>query len=368
MIAPRLARCHRYLALALGPLAALVALAGSALVFRDELTALFTPAVVVAPAPPAADVYQRILLAARRMEPAARAVEIIPARHPDRAWEIAIDSPHGARSAFVDPRDGRVLADGARRTLPFAVLFRLHSRLLAGNAGKGAVALAGGALLFLALSGAVLWWPRSWKGAFRVRLHGNRIALSNDLHRCVGATFAVFLAVNALIGVAMVYDAAASGLVNALARSPDPPPLPAVRPGVPRPLDELVAAARRAFPEGRVSRVVVREGMPVRVRSLAPGDQDTHGMNRIDVDPATARVLRVSRLASLPPGNAMYEWLYPLHTGRLLGLPYRTLLALAGLAPTLSLVTGILVWRSRAARRRVARPAASADSSRSTTV
>jgi len=46
----------------------------------------------------------------------------------------------------------------------------------------------------------------------------------------------------------------------------------------------------------------------------------------------------------------MYEWLYPLHTGTLLGLPYRIALLIAGLAPLVSLVTGFILWRSKAKR------------------
>jgi uncharacterized iron-regulated membrane protein len=50
----------------------------------------------------------------------------------------------------------------------------------------------------------------------------------------------------------------------------------------------------------------------------------------------------------------MFEWLYPLHTGKLVGTPYRMLLVLAGCVPLLSLVTGLIVWRSKAARSRAA--------------
>jgi uncharacterized iron-regulated membrane protein len=77
-------------------------------------------------------------------------------------------------------------------------------------------------------------------------------------------------------------------------------------------------------------------------------------MNRIYVDAASATVLRASLLERLAPGNAMFEWLYPLHTGKLLGMPYKVVLVLAGLVPLLSLVTGLIVWRSRAAPRRAA--------------
>ena len=115
-----------------------------------------------------------------------------------------------------------------------------------------------------------------------------------------------------------------------------------------RPLDDLVAAANGTFPEGRVVRVAVREGAPVLVRKRLAGENDTHGMNRIFVDGATGEVVAARALDFQPPGNRIYEWIYPLHTGTLVGWPYRLLLVLAGLAPLASLATGLILWRSRA--------------------
>jgi uncharacterized iron-regulated membrane protein len=115
-----------------------------------------------------------------------------------------------------------------------------------------------------------------------------------------------------------------------------------------RPLDDLVAAANRAFPDGRVARVVVREGLPVMVRKRIAGENDTKGMNRIYVDGATGTVVAARALQRQPPGNRIYEWIYPLHTGKLVGWPYQAVLLLAGLAPLVSLTTGLILWRSRA--------------------
>src|SRR5205814_150677 len=89
-------------------------------------------------------------------------------------------------------------------------------------------------------------------------------------------------------------------------------------------------------------------------------ENDTHGMNRIFVDGATGEVVAARALDFQPPGNRIYEWIYPLHTGTLVGWPYRLLLVLAGLAPLASLATGLILSRSRAepgsgSRRRAAR-------------
>jgi uncharacterized iron-regulated membrane protein len=89
-----------------------------------------------------------------------------------------------------------------------------------------------------------------------------------------------------------------------------------------------------------------------------PADNDTHGMNRIFVDGVTGEVLAALPLDRQPPGSAMYEWIYPLHTGKLVGSPHRIVLLLAGLVPVISLATGLILWRSKSKRKKDARPAA----------
>lgn len=351
MTSPGLVRVHRWVALGLGAFIALVTAAGAALAFRDELTPLATPQVVVPARERAPDGYQRMLDAARSLEPAARAFDLTPAARADRATEVIVRGPERDRHLYFDPHDARLVADSERQPMPFVTMYRLHKELLAGTRGVYAVGVAGIALAFLAISGLVLWWPRAWKYALRLRLGGNRVAVSFDLHRLAGVTFAAFLLANALIGVAMTFDEATARTVNALVGWRDPlPAAGSVSPGPAKPLDALVAAAQAAIPEGRVSRIQVRDGSALTVRKVRPGENRTNGMNRILVDPASGTVMQVRALAELGPGRSMYEWLYPLHTGTLVGLPYRAVLLIAGLAPLLSLATGIILWRSKAKR------------------
>lgn len=373
MTSPGLVRVHRWVALSLGALVVLMGLTGALLVFREELTAVFTPAVKVSAQPVPPGEYQRILAAARRVEPNATSLDIVPSGRADRAAEVILHRPGAERHLFVDPHDATVVADSDREWLPFATFFELHRRFMLGAPGEYAVGIAGFALAFMAVSGLVLWWPRKLKYAFRVRWDGNRLAVSYDLHRCVGAAFALLLVVNAIIGISMVFDETSVALVNRVSgrQAPSMPVASSNAFALARPLDEIVTAAERAFPAGVVSRIALRDGdAPVVVRKRLASDNDTHGMNRIYVDAGSARVLRVNALDHAPPGNAMFEWLYPLHTGTLLGTPYRILLVLAGCVPLFSLVTGLIVWRSKAPRRSgpaVKRPAVAPRSS-STTV
>ena len=357
MTSPGLIRVHRWVALGLGAFVLLVTVAGASLVYRDELTVFFTPAIAIGPHAPGAGEWQRVLAAARSRDADARAVEIVPAQRDDRAWEAILGGARAGRSLFIDPRDGRIVADSDRQSLPFVTLFRMHTSLFLGPRGEYLVGLAGFALFFMAASGVVLWWPRVWKYAMRLRLDGNRVAVSYDLHRFLGIVFAVFLLLNAATGITLVFDDALPVAVNAIAGA-KPPALARPSAGAMRPLDDVVAAANAAFPAGRVSRVRVLEGEPVMVRKRLASDNDTHGMNRIYVDGVSGVVLAARPLERQPPGGAMYEWIYPLHTGKLLGGPYRIALLLAGLVPLVSLATGLILWLSRTRRKKGARAAA----------
>jgi uncharacterized iron-regulated membrane protein len=358
MASPGLVRIHRWVAFSLGAFIVLMGLTGALLVFRAELTPVFTPAVKVSPAPAPAGAYERILAAARGAAPAAGSFDIAMPLRPDRAVEVIVKGRPWDRYLFIDPHDGTVVADGDREWLAFTWFYQFHRYLLLGDAGEPVVGVLGLALAFLGVSGIVMWWPRKAAYAFRVRWKGDRLAVSYDLHKAVGAAFALVLVVNAAIGVMMSFDEASVGLVNRVTGSQAPAPPPAassdaLRSG--RPLDEVVAAAERAFPEGTVRRVTIREGgKPVVVRKRLATDNETNGMNRIYVDAASATVLQVRTQRDAAPGNAMFEWLFPLHTGTLVGTPYRLLLVLAGCVPLLSLVTGLIVWRSRAKRRKPA--------------
>lgn len=344
-----LKRIHGWLALSLFVPVLLVGLSGAALVFRDELLPLLTPAIVVPERAGNTPRYERVLAAARAAAPGAEAVDLL-AQRPGRAVEVWVQQGGALRTLFVDAGTGRIVADSDRDFLPLAMLYRLHKTLLLREAGETLAGLAGLALLLLSLSGFVLWL-RNPAIPLRIRWRVGTLALSLDLHRTTGAVFAAILSVNAFTGAAMTFDGLSSRAVNAIAGAPAGTPPAAGAPGPIRELDLLLRAAQAAVPGGELARVTVREGKGwVIARYRLPGEQVTFGMNRVHVESSTGQVLRVSLRQGLAPGNGMFEWLYPLHTGRLVGVGYRAVLVVAGAAPVLLLATGFVLWRRRRRR------------------
>ena len=346
---------HKYIALSVGVFIAIVCLSGALLVFRDDLAPWFTPALSIAPEAATAGEYQRILSAATARVPGAASVEIrVPSRR-DRAVDVVLDTPD-ARRLYVNPNTGVVVADSAAQWLPFDAFFKLHRHFLAGPTGEYFVAAIGTMLVVMAATGLILWWPRAWQQALRIRWTGNRMAVSFDLHKATGACFALFLLTNALTGLVLIFSGVSTTLVNRAFSIPNAVVPSIARPadaGNMKPLDELVAAANRAFPAGTVTKVVFRsDALPVVVRKRTANENNPLGTNRIYVDPWSGEAVGMIALATAPPGNRMYEWLYPLHIGEMFGTPHKLALVFTGLAPAVLLTTGLIVWWTRSRMRK----------------
>ncbi len=360
-----LARLHKYVALAVGFLVASMGLTGSVLVFKADFEERLHPERRVAVIAGSQPSFERMLQSARTAVPGAREYVINRPDQPDRAFNVDVAGVE-ERHLFVDPYSGRLVANTAEDELALDWVAQLHTRLLAGTTGKYAVAAIGAVLLFLAISGLVLWWPRKWKQALRVRWDAPRLGLNYDLHRAAGAIFAAFFLISATTGITLAFSAPAARLVGAIAGAPPPPvpKLPPRAPGVPRlSLDRVVEAAQGAFPQGRLKRVIVpAHDAPVLVRMQAAGDHHPNGLNRIYVDPYTASVLAIVPIATASPGLRMFDWLYPLHIGALFGPAHGAVQVVVGLAPAFLLATGLIVWwSSRKARRKAMKARTRAD-------
>lgn len=333
---------HRWIAFAIGMPAVVVALSGAALVFRPEISGG-----LAAPAWPAG-AWERAAAAAKRIDAGADAVEIAP--RAGRA-EVLVGGKSG-RTLVIDPADGRVLADEGAAAMAFPFLFKLHTRFLTGSWAEWIAALAGLALLVSSATGLALAWPvsaRAWGLLLRLRTADGWRPFATDLHRVLGLAVLPLLALNAATGLVLVFSSPVAAWVSAVRpRPPEPAVSWAQAPCAPCTLDELVAHAERLIPGARAMRVVTgAAAVPVLVRLRRAGENETQGMNRVWIDATSGEVRRVVPLERAPAGAALFDWLYPLHTGRFVGLAWCTLLAAAGFAPLVSLASGIALWRAR---------------------
>lgn len=381
---------HRWVGLSAGVLLALMGLTGALMVWQAELDAALNPQWFRRPSaclPPAQPIAATLQVLARQL-PLARPATVVAPVAPGTAyivWEPRDKATGWRREHFIDPACGAYLGArdrGAwRMDAAHAVplLYDLHSRLVAGEAGHTAVGVVGLVLLGLGLTGLVVSWPRGqavagWRRALSIKAGAAPVRWWFDVHRALGLWLLPVLLLLTLTGIGLVFNEVtrlAVGavltveerlprLANPMSTSPGAPESSIV-PHEPVSLDALAARAEAGFAAARWSRVTLPAvpGTPVEVRLLQPGEPRTDtGASRVRLAADGQLLARYDALRS-PAGSRVLDWLFPLHSGEAIGLAARLLWCAFGLLPAAWLGSGAWLWwrrRRRSAQRVDERP------------
>lgn len=342
---------HLWIGVGLLVVLAPLAVTGSILVWHDPIDhALYAERYATTGGPVArpASAYAQAAQAAF----GARA-QVMQLRFPQRAGDPVVavgrmpgPPGSGARprslNAWLNPADARVLAVAEVNAQATMVLHRVHGTLLIPGIGRKVVGWLGWAMFVSSATGLWLWWPR--RGGFLKGLRWTRGegALFN-LHHQVGFWVCLPLAVLSLTGVYISFPQTSHALFGA----PPPPQrsgaarnAPPITPQMS--LDAAVAVAGRG-----VLREVnwpVRGAQPAWRIGLDGGRQvrvvDATGEARADAARDGAR------RAPDPTSKLMRQ----VHDGTDMGLAWRIVITLAGLAPPVLGVTGIVMWLRRRGR------------------
>ncbi len=280
-----------------------------------------------------------------------------PGARPASPWTQEV-----TRQVMLDPATLAVTGQrnwgepGLSRRLLMPTIFHLHRFLLAGEAGRTIVGIAGLALLVSALSGLMVWWPALtrpaiWK-AITVRYGGSWPRLSFRLHRAAGFFAAPVLLMLGFSGSYFNVPAWVLPAINAVA-----PVTPAgtlvnrsARSAAPVTVAQAIAAAQAAFPLARPARIALpaKPGVPYEVRVRQPGElRHGDGATRISVDSGNGTVLRVFDPERARGGDRFVSWLFPLHSGEAFGNAGRVFVSAFGLVPLIFFVTGLVLWSKR---------------------
>jgi uncharacterized iron-regulated membrane protein len=351
---------HRWVALSVGWVLALVGLAGAVLVVAQPLDRWGHPDLfrsgpsasanaVTAPLEP---VRQRLVSELG----ADTTLTFRPPREPgDTLWVLVRGKWSG--TVYLDPATGREQGRRAEDEGFVNVLFKLHSSLLLQDTGKAILACIALAYLTLLITGLVLWWPRRWPPSLRIQLSKGLGRGLFDLHRTLGAVMGLVIAVSVASGAYMAWRPL-NDFVTFLAgaKSLKPPTLSNVvaAPDTAPELDALVALAQARFPNDAIGYIQVpgQANRPLRVRMRLADDPHPNGLTSVWLHPRTGAVLRVDRWNELDAGARAVSVVYPLHTGVLGGGWLEPVIFLSGLTLATLGFTGIWLWWKRRRLRR----------------
>ncbi|XAH21847.1 PepSY-associated TM helix domain-containing protein [Xylophilus sp. GW821-FHT01B05] len=383
---------HRWAGLFMAVFLAIAGLTGAAIAWEHELDRwlnpqLFTPQSQGLPALPAAEIARRLEAANPRLQ-----VSLLPLAAPPGETlllgvEPRLDPATGRAHALgfdqmmVDPATAQVQGTRTWGTpslapenlVPF--LYRLHHTLcLPHLAGvdwavwfMGLVAMVWTLDCLIALWLSFPRW-RNWRKSLAFRFSRGGQVLNFDLHRSGGVWTWAALLVLAVTSVAMnLYDEVMEPVVSVFSpTSPSPfDQRPRRAPAERRPpavsVDAVTSLAhaeglRRGFadPPGMLSHRAAF-GLYA-VDFYVPGSaRPGLGPPRLYFDSATGALVGDRVPGQGSAGDYFMRLQFPLHSGRIAGVPGRILVTLLGLAVAALSTTGVLLW---AMRRRAAAAAA----------
>lgn len=373
-------RLHWILGLSLGLVLALMGITGASLSFEDDILVLLNPEIRrVVPqaqiAPGLPELQRRVQAAQPERHIAGLYWSADPADAARVAFaEAAAGGQRGAakparprlRWQYVDPYTGRLLGtdDDQRGHATLHLLEDIHRRLALGDTGKAVTGAAALALVFMALSGLYLRWPRRlqhWRSLFRlnVRLKGRPFLW--NLHGVAGAWLMLLFLVSALTGLYWSYDWYKDGLMK-LTGTPKPgreaPRLDVPAQG-PIGIEALWTAFGQEAGSARLATVTwpASTEEAVEVRYLGQDAPHDRAFGRVVLHPVTAAVLAHEAYAAKPAGGKLVSSLFALHSGSFFGLPGRLVMLLAALAMPGFAVTGWMLYWGRRRMSRASAPA-----------
>ena len=393
---------HRWLGLAIAGFLFVSGVTGAVISWDHELDELLNPhlneVASVGPAIPALELAARV----EAQDPRARVSYVPLAAEPGHALSVFVDprrDPATGRlfeldynQVFFDPVTG---AEKGRRYWGAAwpitsetfvsFLYVLHYSLhipefwgidLWGMWLLGLVALVWtvdcfvGFYLTLPAARAPAWWAR-WAPAWRIKTGGSAYRIAFDVHRAFGLWTWALLFILAFTAFSLNLYREVFYPVMSLVSEVTPGPFELRQPADRHePIDPVLGyaeaiaraeaeAARRGWSEPAGAAFYSQEYGIYGVGFFAPGDD--HGAAGVGppylyYDGADGRYLGDRIPWQGTAADIFVQAQFPLHSGRILGLPGRILISLMGLVVAALSVTGVVIWaRKRRARLAAAR-------------
>jgi len=213
---------HLWSGILLGLYIFVMSLTGSVLVYSNELFYAATPPPIISKSsrPRLSD--DQLTAAATRVYQGYRVVRIGRAVNPDEAVDVWMRRGRDRKQRLFDPRTGRDLGD----SVPMGIwlisrLIDLHDNLLAGPTGRKVNFLGALAVLVLASTGLVIWWPGigAWRRSLTVRRGLGWRRTVWHLHSMIGFWSLAFIVIFGLSGAYLSLPDAFQNLADRI----DPP-------------------------------------------------------------------------------------------------------------------------------------------------
>ena len=253
-------------------------------------------------------------------------------------------------TAWIDPGAGRVLDVADPRQDFRGIIHRLHGNLMLPQNGRPVVGWLGLAMLVSSITGLIIWRPRA---GFLRGLRWNRSPSTfSNLHHLTGVIVCIPLALLSFSGAWIAFPNLFGSPAGARAqrdggRGQFSPPIAQPHTGI----AAALAAARAAAPPGaRVTSITLPTDGRRPVWRIQFGAGEHAATVRVDDAKGEFRAGRGRDGGVGGTRDPFARLMRGVHDGSALGVVWKVIIALTGLAPTILGVTGAVIWSTRKLR------------------
>jgi uncharacterized iron-regulated membrane protein len=373
---------HLYLSLAAGIVILCSCITGTILVFEKEINHTLHPQrYYVKPLDTRLPLAELKKLALKQV-PKAKLVSVMVYNNPQRSVEIGAVLPEkkgkgdkekltskskeGEKATtvlYVNPYTGQVIEQFSKKQSFLFTVEMLHRFLLTGknSAGDMIVGLSTLLFLFILITGAILWWPKT-KNIIRQRLKikfdGSGKRLTHDLHIVTGFYTSIFLIIIVLTGLVMSFSWANKALFaitgSELKTEEPKAPQSAYQAGlIPISIETALktVADKINMSETYSIRTPRDSAGTFNINILQKGAMES-ATDSYSIDQYNGKIVAVQLFADKSLGQQIRAFVKPVHTGSAYGIPTKILSFIICMLACIFPVTGVMMWLNRVGKKK----------------
>ena len=195
---------HLWSGIALGLYVFMISVTGSVLVYQNELYRAATPQPIISQSTEPRLTDEQLSDVAARSYPGYHVVNLVRSRNRDQAVDVWLRRGDELKQRLFDPRSGTDLGDSVSLKIWLvSKLLDLHDNLFAGRTGRRVNGVGAIAVIILAVSGLVIWWPgmKTWRRSLTVPRGIGWKRMTWHLHSMLGFWSLGFILIFGISGV-----------------------------------------------------------------------------------------------------------------------------------------------------------------------
>ncbi len=228
----------------------------------------------------------------------------------------------------------------------FRIIKRFHENLLIGAVGQNIVGIYGFVMLFMTISGIILWWPKTGmlKRALTFKISDKGKKFHRDVHGAIGFYLTIPLFIIAFSGVYLIYPNGTHAFIDTFFSARNLREMPKAS-RVESDMISIDEALKIADEDNLISASIpTKKDQPYRFNFAPENYSEGAPMITVFVDPYVAKIIEKRDPKNYSIGEKIIAWQHALHAGEEFGLVSKTINFLAGLSILLFSITGIMLW------------------------